>query len=58
MKLILISSHLVDIQGREHYSGDLIYAINNRLHCNAHEKIPFKLDVMIGLTKPYVLILV
>ena len=24
MKLVLISSHLVDIQGREHYLGDLI----------------------------------
>ena len=59
MKLLLIWFHLVDIQGREHYSGDLIwYAINNRLHFDADQKISFKLDVMIGSTKPCILMLV
>ena len=59
MKLILIWSHPMDIKGIELYLGDLIwYNINISLHFDAHQTISFKLDVMIGLTKPYILILV
>ena len=59
MKLLFIWSHLVDNQVRKHYFGDLIwYAINKRLHFDTHQKISFKLDVMLGLNKPFILILV
>ena len=45
----------MDIQERELHSGNLIqYAINIALHSDAHQKISFKLNVVIGLTKSYI----
>ena len=43
MKLTLIWIPLVDIQGREFYSGDSIwYAVNIGLHFDTHQQIFFQ----------------
>ena len=62
---ILLNSYSYDLiwwifkgENINYFSALIRYAINKRLHFDTHQKISLKLDVMLGLTKPYNLILV
>ena len=57
MILVRISSHLINIQGREHY----LHCLNiftDLVYLDIYRLISFRLGIMIENTKPYLFILV
>ena len=56
MFLIFILSCLFDIHGREPYSGDFVKNFYIGSYSDIYKSMPFKLRMIIGTTKLYILL--